>query len=129
LTSEEETEKLKDEIVSSMAQVEDKHHRVVLSLMIRIMGTQERFIHEIFQKLDTLIQDEERIREIVLNGHMENHSKHHEWLQRKIEIEEENKKDFRGFLKTSFGRIIIAIFLFILGFHADKVFPRLFGGF
>ena len=127
LSSDEELEKLKDEIISSMAQIEDTHHRVVLSLMIRIMSTQERFITEIYNKLDGIVQDEKRIKNIVLNGHVEMHAEHHNWIRDKIANDKEMSKDTKSFFKSLVGKILTLAIIFLLGFHAQKVFPHLFG--
>jgi sulfatase maturation enzyme AslB (radical SAM superfamily) len=127
MTSDDDLEALKNEIVSSMAQIEDKHHRVVLSLMIRIMSTQERFSKEIYDRLDTIIHDEERIKLIALNGHTAQHAAHHDWIKDKIESEEASSKEFGDFFKGLLGKLITLAIVFILGFHAQKFLPNLFG--
>ena len=128
MTTDEELEKLKSEIITSMAQIEDTHHRVVLSLMIRIMGTQERFTNDIFTKLDVIIQDEGRIKEIVLNGHRGEHTEHHDWVKTQMETQEKSKDEFKNFIKSTLGKVITLGLIFLLGFHARKLFPGLFGG-
>ena len=42
--AEEELEKLRSELITSMARVEDEHYRMILSLMVRMMYTHENFI-------------------------------------------------------------------------------------
>jgi len=128
LISDDELEKLKGEIISSMAKIEDTHHRVVLSFMIRIMSTQERFITEIYNKLDGIIQDEKRIKEIVLNGHVDEHVIHHNWIRSEILEKTEKKSENKKFFRSTFAKIITVALVFILGFHAQKFFPQLFGG-
>ena len=120
----EDSQNLKDEIITSMAQVEDKHHRIVLSLMIRMMNTQENFTNVVFEKLDTLIRDEERIKEIVLNGHTEQHIKHHDWVQEQLN----NNRSLKQWFFTHLGKALFMLFIFSVGYVANQLLPNLFGG-
>jgi hypothetical protein len=93
MSADDELARLKGEILTSMAQVEDAHHRVVLSLLIRTMNTQEHFANGIFEKLEMIIKDEERIKEIVLNGHVHEHKRHHDWVEERMLYVEREKTD------------------------------------
>jgi GTP-binding protein EngB required for normal cell division len=123
-----ELNRLKDEIISSLAIVEDAHHRVVLTLMIRIIETQERFTNQVFTKFDRIIQDEERIKNIALNGFSDQHADHHRWVAIKVLAERDNDKDFKKFLRGVISQFIVYVVLFIAGLHASKIAPQLFGG-
>ncbi len=128
LNMEAELETLKGEIISSMAKVEDAHHRVVLSLMVRIMITQERFTKDIFEKLDTIIRDEDRIKEIALNGDLQEHSSHHNWVREKMARQKEDSSNNREIFRSTLFKGLVAVVIFILGHEASVFFPHLFGG-
>ena len=138
MTNDDELNRLKSEIITSMAQVEDAHHRVVLSLLIRTMNSQESFANNIFEKLEVIIKDEERIRDIVLNGHVDNHKRHHDWVETrmqysskiddmirwseaKIEREREFNKDNRHYVRVIVEKILYAGFLLIAGAFASEI--------
>jgi len=138
VTNDDELNRLKSEIITSMAQVEDAHHRVVLSLLIRTMNSQESFANNIFEKLEVIIKDEERIRDIVLNGHVDNHKRHHDWVETrmqysskiddmirwseaKIEREREFNKDNRHYVRVIVEKILYAGFLLIAGAFASEI--------
>lgn len=129
-----ELNNLKSEIITSMAKVEDGHHRIVLSLLIRTMNSQESFSNKIFEKLELIIRDEERIKEIVLNGHVHEHKRHHDWVEermlyterekvdelvrwatRKMETEKEFTKDNRHYIRVVGEKLLYAGLLLLLG--------------
>jgi len=132
--SDEDLKHLKDEIITAMAQVEDAHHRIVLSLMIRTMNTQEAFSHKIFEKLELIIRDEQRIKDIVLNGHVHEHKRHHDWVEErmvyterehvdelvrwatiKMNTEKEFAKDNKHYMREVLEKLLYAGILMVLG--------------
>jgi hypothetical protein len=90
------------------------------------MNTQERFITDIFERVDKILQDEERIKEIVLNGHIDQHRNHHDWVEKQIVNEKESGKSLRYGIRNIIIAIITTFVLFMLGVHANKFFPHLF---
>lgn len=65
---------LESDLIKALSEVNDPAQRMVLGLLLR---TQK----EISNKLDTVLADESKIRQIVLNGHTEDHHDHHVWLE------------------------------------------------
>ena len=121
MEAEEELEKLRSELITSMARVEDEHYRMILSLMVRMMYTHENFINSVYDKLNKIIEDEERIKAIVLNGHVKNHSEHHNWIATKLESENDLRSQNKQFIRAIWTKILIAIILILLGYHG-KIF-------
>jgi len=128
LEADEEMEQLRSELLTSMARVEDEHFRVIISLMIRMMFTHENFMNSVYTKLNKIIEDEDRIRDIVLNGHVDNHSEHHNWIETKILSENDTKLQNKKFIRTVGAKVLIAIILLLLGYHGEILFLQLFGG-
>jgi hypothetical protein len=67
------TSDLNSEILAAIGQVQDADSRVMLSLLARVHA-------DISSRLDRILADERRIKDIVLNGHTEVHSEDHVWL-------------------------------------------------
>jgi hypothetical protein len=82
-SSDHESSALKNEILNALGQVSDPSHRVVLTLLIRVMD-------EISGKLDRVLSDEDKIKHIVLNGHSTEHDAHHDWVANQIAYEISN---------------------------------------
>lgn len=64
---------LNSEILAAIGQVQDADSRVMLTLLARVHA-------DISMRLDRILADEKRIKDIVLNGHTERHSDDHVWL-------------------------------------------------
>jgi len=110
-----ETDILRNDILKAMTEIEDPKYRITLALVLRIMDTNERFIHQLFEKVDTLVQDEKRLQNIVLNGHVTHHSLHHNWIADRIVEEKENHLKNKTFARVSFERMVWLSIVFILG--------------
>lgn len=128
MEADEEMEQLRSELLTSMARVEDEHFRIIISLMIRMMFTHENFMNSVYTKLNKIIEDEDRIRDIVLNGHVDTHSEHHNWIETKILLENDTKLQNKKFIRTVGAKVLIAIILLLLGYHVEILFTQLFGG-
>ena len=79
---------VKSEILASIAKTEDQ---TIKSLLLLMLGVLE----EIGSKIDNVMSDERALRETVLNGHSDVHSKHHEWIAVQLTKEEKNSGSFR----------------------------------
>jgi polyribonucleotide nucleotidyltransferase len=136
---------LQEDILSAMTKVEDSTYRLILSLMLRVISAQQKLLKEMVDRLDTVIDDEQRMREIVLNGHDMMHHKHHDWLEKqlansdeleyamrwaagKMAEEKEQRSNFKRSRNSVVEKIFIAGITFIFGFHINKLMPYLFGG-
>jgi sirohydrochlorin ferrochelatase len=145
LSADEDIDVLRDDILIAMTKVEDSTYRIVLSLMLRVIAAQQKLLKEMVDRLDTVIEDEQRIKEIVLNGHLGEHTRHHDfigkhftnsdefeyainWAATKMREERESSSENKRFMRRSVERIIITSVMFLLGFHASKLIPHLFGG-
>lgn len=80
----EDTQELKRDILAEMAKIEDMNYRLTLSLVLRVIDVQDRLVLQMYDKLDALIKDENRIREVALNGHEAHHHEHHDWLEKNL---------------------------------------------
>jgi len=152
----EEVEKIKNDILNYMTSVEDPAYRSILSLMSRMMSANLRLTQDMIEKLDTVIKDEKRIKDIVLNGHVENHRRHHDWLEHnlmkkdnlhhviklaeghreqgvycqwaadKMKEEKESRSKFKDRYRGLIEKIIIGIIFAIIGFNMKILFPHIF---
>ena len=71
----------KDAIVQALADESDQKIKMLLLLMLSA-------IEDIGGKLDAVLQNEERIRAMVLNGHAPVHHADHEWIGRRRKTDE-----------------------------------------
>jgi hypothetical protein len=68
---------VKSEILSAIAKTEDANLKMILLLMLGVL-------EEIGSKIDTVITDEQALRNTVLNGHSDAHHAHHDWIAQRI---------------------------------------------
>lgn len=87
------------EIISAIAKTDDMNMKVVLLMMLGVFD-------EIIVKIDAMRDDELGLRQVVLNGHMESHDHHHEWVARKITEEEENAKENKASARKIRDRLV-----------------------
>lgn len=71
----------KDDIIQALADESDQKVKMLLLLMLSA-------IEDIGGKLDAVLQNEERIRAMVLNGHAPVHHSDHEWIGRRRKTDE-----------------------------------------
>jgi hypothetical protein len=71
----------KDAILQALANESDQKVKMLLLLMLSA-------IEDIGGKLDAVLQNEERIRAMVLNGHAPVHHADHEWIGRRRKTDE-----------------------------------------
>jgi hypothetical protein len=145
LSADEDIDGLRDDILIAMTKVEDSTYRIVLSLMLRVIAAQQKLLKEMVDRLDTVIEDEQRIKEIVLNGHIKAHTIHHDflakqlassdefeyairWAAQKMKEERENNTDRKRRLSNIVEKLLLGGILFLIGFHAQKFLPHMFGG-
>ena len=67
----------KEKIVDEIQKTNDPNLKAVLLLMMAVL-------EEIGDKIDTVISDEQALRETVLNGHEPVHHSHHDWIANRI---------------------------------------------
>jgi len=123
-----ESDILRKDIIDAMTKIEDVNYRVTLALILRMLDSQDKLIHKLFEKVDTLIADETRLRNVVLNGHVDKHADHHDWIEGKIEKEEGFEIANKTFLRGALEKAIIAGIIFLLGFHYQHITEWLSGG-
>lgn len=68
---------VRQDIISAIAKTNDENMKTVLLLMLAI-------IDDISGKIDTILMDEKRLTEVVLNGHAPVHHDHHVWVERRM---------------------------------------------
>ena len=71
---------VKNHIIDAISDTSDSNLRAVLLLMLQVLD-------EIGTKIDRMANDEEAIRNVVLEAHADDHNKHHEWIRDKIHHE------------------------------------------
>jgi len=149
--TEHESNIIREDLIKAITGLEDPKERAILGLVLRISDSQDRLIHEAFQKLERVIQDEGRLRTIVLNGHVDNHEVHHDWLEKnliqkntlenivqvarehnenkhycvwaaqKMKEEEEAKNDNKGSKRKIIEALVIYAILFIAGVNYNSL--------
>jgi hypothetical protein len=116
------------DILDAMSEVTDPGQRTILGLMLRVLSTQDKLVTETVDKIDKLVNDEERMRKIVLDSHLGDHRKHHDWIDRQIYDErfekEASKKSYRAIAE----RVVAALIIFVVGFEASRLLPLLTSG-
>ena len=75
--SEDEDIKLKKDMMEALASIEDPGQKVVLILLVRSMDN-------ISRKLDRVLADEAKLKQIVLNGSAKDHDAHHKWIEMQV---------------------------------------------
>jgi predicted NodU family carbamoyl transferase len=140
----EDIDELREDILKAMTQGQDATQRALLSIMLRMMSTQQKLLSEMVDRLDKVIEDKDRIKQIVLEHHLAHHGQHHDWLFSQLTNRDEveyaikwaaskmkEELDSRVRLKKTsyiiFERLLTAGLLFLAGFHFHKFFPQLFG--
>ena len=68
---------VRSEILSAIAKTNDENLKMILLLMLGVL-------EEIGSKIDTVISDEQALRQTVLNGHEPVHHAHHDWVALRI---------------------------------------------
>lgn len=68
---------IRDDILAAINTLDDVNQRVVLTLLLRV-------VDDIGGKIDRVLQDERRIKDIVLNGHVDVHAQHHHWIEQQM---------------------------------------------
>lgn len=76
------------EIMSAIAAMQDPSQRAVLMLLLKVLD-------DIGSKIDAVLADEKKLREMVLNGHSEQHDAHHVWTARQIIHDEDHLRHHR----------------------------------
>ena len=151
---------IKKEIFANLQTIEDPQYRTLLLLLIRSIEATDEATKEMFttlnNKLDMVLKDEERIKEIALNGTYVKHDAHHVFIDKLLsdielinftldmsrdrrkhkgycdfamkKIDEENiaKNSKRKILEGTTQTIVIAIIMFIFGATLSKLFPGVF---
>ena len=142
---------LREQMLSQMATIDDANMRSIFSLLIQMVDINLSFQHRVINKIDAVLRDEARIKEIVLNGHVVNHRKHHDWLEENLirsdkllhvlKLSEghrmdgvyckwaadkmEEEKQFRKANKSSVRNVLEKIFYAVLIFSGGVFFHRL----
>ncbi len=76
------------DIMAAIATMQDPNQRAVLMLLLKVLD-------DIGAKIDAVLADENKLREMVLNGHSEQHDEHHVWVQRQIIHDEDHLRHHR----------------------------------
>lgn len=71
---------VRSEILALIDKTNDQTMRSLLLLMLGVLEASVAGTEKISKKIDDLLADEARLREVVLNGHDSVHDKHHEWI-------------------------------------------------
>ena len=125
----------KSEILSAIAKTDDPAMKTVLLLMLGVF-------EEIGGKIDSVLKNEQVLRQTVLNGHAVNHDRDHEWLDRRIkrdekmdliigwaenkiikerEAEEDHRKMKVGLFEKIIGGVLLAAIIGSAGFFLGKM--------
>lgn len=89
--SEDEDIKLKKDMMEALASIQDPGQKVVLMLLARSMDN-------ISRKLDKVLADEAKLKQIVLNGSAKDHDAHHRWIETRI-LDSKEVDELMGFVK------------------------------
>lgn len=120
-----------------MRAINDTNDPAMKTLLLLMLGVLE----EIGGKIDSVLNNEQALRQTVLNGHAESHHKHHEWLERRMKRDEkidlivgwaENKivkerqaeEDARKVKMGVFEKVIVAVLLSGASFFAGWVMTK-----
>ena len=68
------------ELKSEIAKEDDKDRRTLLMLLLGVLEANMEGLAAIGKKIDALFNDEQELRQAVLNGHAENHDRDHEYV-------------------------------------------------
>jgi hypothetical protein len=75
---------LHDEILSTLAKVQDEGYKAVLLLQMKVFTV-------LSKKLDAILDDDATLKRIVLNGHQDSHHEHHTFLESLVKHQQEHK--------------------------------------
>lgn len=125
--------KLHSEILDQMMEVEDPNYRAVLGLLIKSDDLRHRRwdemdrkiedrLNAVDRKLDEILRDEERLRMIVLNGHVEVHDAHHRWVNDKMDVEKTARNNANRAKWDTISKILAAILMMFLGYTIKSLF-------
>jgi len=152
-----EHSKLREDLYGAMMGVEDPTHRLIISFLLKLFEEQELFRAELLNKLDIVIKDEQAIKEIALNGHIDSHEDHHDWLHHhlhktdklehviklseghreegvyckwasdKMKEEAENKKTVKSFKMDITKQLLLMLIVFVVGLNFKAVIAHFEG--
>lgn len=80
---------VKSAILSEISKTDDTHLKTSLLLMLGVLESNESGMHRIERKLDAVLKDEKKLKELVLNGHNDKHHDHHDWIEEHIKSDRE----------------------------------------
>lgn len=124
----------KSGILRAINETNDPAMKTVLLLLLGVF-------EEIGGKIDSVLNNEQALRQTVLNGHTDSHHGHHEWLDRRIkrddkidlivgwaenkiikerEAEEDARKVKTGVTEKIAGTVIIGVLSFLAGWVLTK---------
>jgi hypothetical protein len=111
---------VRSEILGAIAKTEDPNMKMILLLMLGVL-------EEIGAKIDTVISDEQALKDTVLNGHSPKHHLHHDWIEqrmnhqgrcewanRKIEIEKVTAETKTGVIRKVLETVLSQVGLVIV---------------
>ena len=81
------------ELKAKIAKENDEDRRTILLLLLGVFEATNAGIDKISKKIDSLLSDEQSLRQAVLNGHEGVHHGHHEWIAAKIKSEADAEID------------------------------------
>lgn len=106
------------EIMSSLESVTDTNLRIILLMMLKMSD-------EISSKLDSVLDDEKRIKDIVLNGQSETFSQvlschstpsgHCPWAETRMKAEADLQESGRIIRNNIIEKVLVAILVFVAG--------------
>ena len=86
--------KVRVDILEQLSEIESPEYRVVLTLMLRMQdetnvyfSTLQSHLIQIHGELSKMQRSEDQIKQLVLNGHTEDHSKHHSWIDNQMKLD------------------------------------------
>lgn len=84
------------ELKAKIAKENDEDRRTILLLLLGVFEATNAGIDKISKKIDSLLSDEQSLRQAVLNGHEGVHHGHHEWIAAKIKGETDAALDAKA---------------------------------
>jgi hypothetical protein len=86
--------KVRVDILEQLSEIESPEYRVVLTLMLRMQdetnvyfSTLQSHLIQIHGELSKMQRSEDQIKQLVLNGHTEDHSRHHHWIDSQMKLD------------------------------------------
>ena len=72
------------ELKAQIAKENDEDRRTMLLLLLGVFEANLEGMNALAKKIDALRNDEQGLREAVLNGHSLRHDKHHDWIEERM---------------------------------------------